>query len=85
MSYRIYRKTDRFENYIEITARRHSVGACGHEIKPGDVIGWNPRSHKARCVACWRTWRTENVTERENERMAEAAGYVPDMYGPENW
>jgi len=52
---------DRFDNYRTITARFDSMGSCGHPIKAGDRIGYNPRVHKALCAECWRVWQAENA------------------------
>ena len=71
MNYRYNRNANVFSNYKEITSKFASVGACGHQIKVGDVIGWNPR-HGTRCQDCWTKWRTENA-----EADAIEAGYMP--------
>jgi hypothetical protein len=53
---------DRFPNYRQIAARFASVATCGHEVKPGDAIGYNPRLKPAKtvCADCWRRWVQEN-------------------------
>jgi hypothetical protein len=68
-----YAKSDRFDNYREIEARYTAVGSCGHDIRKGDRIGWNPRAHRTQCVACWARWVTENA-----EAAAIEAGNVPN-------
>lgn len=59
------RKADRFDNYRQITAKFDSTGKCGHEIKKGEVIGYN-RTHGCYCSDCWGRWVAEN---REAEAM----------------
>ena len=54
------RNQDRFSNYREMTSRFASVGKCGHQIKQGDVIGYN-RTHGAQCADCWLRWKAENA------------------------
>ncbi len=49
---------NRFENYREIKSRFDCHGACGHQIRKGDLIGWN-RRHGARCASCWAVWKQE--------------------------
>jgi hypothetical protein len=53
---------DRFANYRALQARFASTAACGHEVKPGDTIGHNPRLRPAKtvCADCWRRWVAEN-------------------------
>lgn len=51
---------DRFDSYVEITARFDSVGACGHSITKSDPIGYNRGARKARCASCWAKWVEEN-------------------------
>jgi len=53
---------DRFQNYRTITARFASKATCGHEIKAGDQVGYNPRLKPAKtvCAECWRRWVAEN-------------------------
>lgn len=67
----MYSRADRFDNYREILARFASMGACGHPIKKGEVIGYNS-THGCRCTACWIKWREEN-----READAVEAGYMP--------
>jgi hypothetical protein len=54
--------SDRFANYREIVARFASTASCGHEVQPGDRIGYNPRLKptKTVCPACWRRWVAES-------------------------
>lgn len=72
MSRYFNRNQNRFDNYREITARYPSTGACGHNIKPGDLIGWHSR-HGACCADCWRQWSADN---------ANAAAYESNL-GPD--
>jgi hypothetical protein len=53
---------DRFPNYRAIQARFASTASCGHAVKPGETIGYNPRLRAARtvCADCWRRWTAEN-------------------------
>ena len=62
--------SDRFDNYRDIDARFNSTGSCGHAIKKGQAIGYNPRNKRTQCAECWRVWQLEN---------ANAAGY--EQYG----
>ena len=52
-------RADRFDNYREIRAKFDSTGTCGHEIKKGDVIGWN-KTYGCQCKDCWAKWVNEN-------------------------
>jgi hypothetical protein len=52
---------DRFDNYRSIVARFASLAACGHQVKAGDPIGYNPRLKKTVCTDCWRRWVAENA------------------------
>lgn len=61
---------NRFDNYREITAKFNSTGACGHQIKKGDRIGWNKR-FGCQCSDCWSRWVAEN-----READAIEAGYM---------
>ncbi len=78
MSYRYPRNADRFSNYREITARRADTGACGHAIKPDDVIGWHSARKIARCAECWRKWAAENADADAYERSIEPYGFGGD-------
>lgn len=60
MRYHFTRNANRFDNYRELVAKFDSVGACGHSIKAGEVIGWH-RLHGAQCPTCWRRWSEENA------------------------
>jgi hypothetical protein len=71
MRYHYYAKGDRFPYYREIAARFDSTGSCGHEIRKGERIGWNPRVKKTQCAACWAQWTAENAEADAIER-----GYV---------
>jgi hypothetical protein len=73
MRYHYYAKADRFPYYRGILARFDSVGSCGHDIRKGDRIGWNPRVRKTQCAACWRAWLGENA-----EADAIEAGNMPN-------
>ena len=55
-------RLDRFDNYRAITAKFASTATCGHDVKPGDQIGYNPRLRPAKtvCAECWRRWAQEN-------------------------
>ena len=64
-------RSDRFNNFREIVARFASTGKCGHAIKKGDVIGWNPRTKSVYCTDCWAKWVAEN-----READAIEAGYM---------
>ena len=64
--------TDRFDNFAEIRAKFNSTGTCGHQIKKGDVIGYNPRTKSTSCPNCWSRWVAEN-----READAIEAGYMP--------
>lgn len=55
------RRADRFSNYRQITAKYSSTGSCGHQISPGDVIGYHPELKKAQCADCWHKWSAENA------------------------
>jgi hypothetical protein len=59
---------DRFSNYRTITARFASTASCGHEVKEGDYIGYNPRAKRTSCAACWRKWQVENAQAEACER-----------------
>lgn len=59
---------DRFTNYRNLVARFSSVASCGHEVKQGDHIGYNPRCKKAVCAGCWRKWCAENDEADRYER-----------------
>ncbi len=72
MRYHYYAKSDRFDSYREIQAKFASVGSCGHEIRKGDRIGWNPRVRRTQCAECWARWSAENA-----EAAAVEAGYTP--------
>jgi len=62
---------DTFQYYREITARRPEAAAsCGHAIKAGDRIGWNPRARRTQCAACWDRWVRENQAADFDERTA---------------
>lgn len=79
--YRYYppRSANRFDNYKELVSKFDSVGACGHPIKKGQVIGWHA-IHKAQCAACWSRWVEEN---READALeGRFMGYEPE-YRPE--
>jgi len=52
---------DRFDNYGTIEARFNSVGACGHPIHRGELIGYNRRNRKTMCAECWHKWQAENA------------------------
>jgi len=73
MRYHYYAKADRFPYYRGILARCDSVGSCGHDIRKGERIGWNPRVRKTQCAACWRVWVAENA-----EADAIEAGHIPN-------
>ena len=52
----------RFNDYREVVARFATVGTrCHHEIRPGDRIGYAPRSKHWICADCWRAWAHENA------------------------
>ncbi len=68
------RNSNRFSNYIEITAKFDSEGACGHPIKRGQVIGYN-RTHGTRCESCWKTWKAENAEAEMYERALPDYGW----------
>jgi hypothetical protein len=55
-----YSSIDRFDNYRTIEARFDSLGSCGHQIRRGDQIGYNPRNKRTQCPACWARWTAEN-------------------------
>ena len=68
-------RADRFDNYRQLTARFDSVGACGHPIRKGDLIGYSPRAKTCRCAACWSRWCDENAAAAADEAfMAGQAG-----------
>jgi hypothetical protein len=76
---RYNRRSNRFDNYREITARFDSVAtACGstapggHAIKTGDRIGYLPGRALTMCSDCWARWVAEN-----READAIEAGYMP--------
>ena len=69
MNYRRNRNADRFDNYMEISAKFDSVGSCGHEIKQGDFIGYHRGLKKTQCAACWRLWSVENAEADMLERI----------------
>ena len=68
MRHHFYAKSDRFDAYREIVARFNSEGSCGHAIKRGDRIGWNPYAKKTQCAACWAHWSAENAEAEAIER-----------------
>lgn len=70
------RETNRFSNYVSLTAKFDSIGNCNHPIKKGESIGWN-RRHGAKCQACWLKWSEEN---REAEAYENRYSYVSDSY-----
>lgn len=60
---------DRFSNYREIQAKRHSIASCSHGITVGERIGWNPRTKKTVCRPCWVRWVLENDAADIGERF----------------
>ena len=66
---RYLRTADRFDNYVQITAKFASTGSCGHPINRGDTIGYNRRHQKTYCPACWRKWSAENAEAEAYERQ----------------
>ena len=50
-----------FAFYRSTVARTPAQASCGHDIKPGDTIGHNPRVRRTKCANCWRTWQQENA------------------------
>jgi len=62
----------RYSDYAEITARFHSRGTCGHEIRKGDTIGYARKGKFTQCTECWSAWVAEN-----READAIEAGYMP--------
>ncbi len=66
--YQHNRSADRFDNYREIDARFASTGTCGHAIRKGDRIGWQPAIKKTQCTACWARWVAENAEADMLER-----------------
>jgi hypothetical protein len=65
------RTANRFDNYREIYAKFDSMGACGHPIKKGDLIGYNKR-HGCQCKECWAKWSAEN---READMLEQSGSY----------
>lgn len=60
---------DRFNDYRELSAKRADASAsCGHPIRVGDRIGWNPRNKRTHCAECWRKWTIENADAASAER-----------------
>lgn len=76
MSRYFNRNQNRFDNYRELTSKFDSMGACGHAIKKGDVIGWH-HIHGARCSDCWRKWCSENAEAAAYEQANNC--YEPDF------
>ncbi len=63
---------NRFRDYREIRARQTAHPAsCGHDVKIGDMIGWNPRTKRVQCADCWRAWSAENRQADDYERGLE--------------
>ena len=71
---------DRFDYYRAIVAGFNSTGSCGHAIKKGELIGYNPSirdergQKKTQCASCWAKWVSENA-----EADAIEAGYLPTI------
>ena len=71
---------DRFDYYSAIVARFDSVASCGHGIKKGELIGYNPSirdirgQKKTQCASCWAKWVSENAEAEAIER-----GYLPTI------
>ena len=61
------RDNDRFDNYRDLVAKFDSIGACGHPVKKGDEVGYNPRLKRVRCATCWAKWCAENDEARTYE------------------
>ena len=49
-----------FAFYRSTVARTPGLATCGHDIRPGDIIGHNPRVQRTKCAECWRAWQQEN-------------------------
>lgn len=69
------KNSDRFDNFREIRAKFSSEGTCGHQIKKGEIIGFNPRTKSTSCPDCWARWVAEN-----READAIEAGYMPSVW-----
>lgn len=69
------RNINNFDFYREISARFNSTATCGHEVKKGEIIGYNPRNKKTQCSNCWARWVAEN-----READAIEAGYLPQVW-----
>ncbi len=61
--------SDHFNNYRELKAKRAEPATCGHPVRIGDVIGWNPRTKRTQCAGCWLKWSVENREAADAERM----------------
>lgn len=67
---------NRFQDYREITARQTAhPAACGHDVKVGDRIGWNPRTKRVKCAGCWAKWASENAEADLYESNLNGYGY----------
>ena len=71
---------NRFDCYRQISAQFDSTASCGHAIKKGDIIGYNPSvrddrgQKRTQCASCWAKWAAENAEADAIER-----GYLPTI------